>query len=125
MAWLDVAGDEVVLRLSLFERLGGFVKGDGRIPLTAIANVRAVDDPWRELRGLRSPGTDWPRRVAVGTWRFPGGKDYVALRGRGPGVVLELQGFEFSRVLVSAPEPRELAAEIERAVDEATGPPRL
>jgi hypothetical protein len=120
MAWLDVAGDEVVLRLSLLERLGGYVRGDGRIPLTAIRDVRVVDDPWRELRGLRSPGIDWPRKVAVGTWRFPGGKDYVALRGRGPGVVLELQGFEFSRVLVSAREPQEVAAEIEQAVVDAT-----
>jgi hypothetical protein len=120
MAWLDVAGDEVVLRLSVPERLAGFVRGDGRIPLTAIRDVRVSEDPWRERRGVRSPGTDWPRKVAVGTWRFPGGKDYVALRGRGPGVVLELQGFEFSRVLVSAREPQALAAEIGKAVAEAT-----
>ena len=116
MAWLDVAGDEVVLRLSALERLGGHVRGDGRIPLKTIRDVRAVDDPWRELRGRRSPGIDWPRKVALGTWRFPGGKDYVALRGRGPGVVLDLDGFEFARVLVSAREPQELAAEIEAAV---------
>jgi len=125
MAWLDVAGDEVVLRLSVLERLGGFVRGDGRVPLKVIARARAVEDPWRELRGMRSPGTNWPRRLALGTWRFPGGKDFVALRGRGPGVVLDLHGFEFARVLVSAQEAELLADEIERAADEAAGPPRL
>jgi hypothetical protein len=125
VAWLAVAGDEVVLRLSLLERRAGFVLGDARMPVKAIVRARAVDDPWRELRGFRSPGTTWARRLAVGTWRFPGGKDYVALRGRGPGVVLDLDGLEFARVLVSAAEAESIAEEIERAVDDAVKPPRL
>ena len=40
--------------------------------------------------------------MAVGTWRFPGGKDFVALHGRGPGVVVELVGLEFARLVFSS-----------------------
>ena len=34
MAHLDVTDDELILHLSVLERLGGFVHGDARIPLT-------------------------------------------------------------------------------------------
>jgi hypothetical protein len=119
MAWLDLAGDEVVVRLSLAERIGAFVGGDARIPLRSIRRARAVDDPWSELRGIRAPGTGWSRHLALGTWRFSGGKDWVALRGRGPAVALDLQGLEYARVLVSARDAAALAAEIEEAADAA------
>ena len=75
MARFDVAGDELILHLSFFERLGGFVRGDARIPLKNVWRARAVESPWEELRGIRSPGIDWPKRIAVGTWRFSGGKE--------------------------------------------------
>jgi hypothetical protein len=34
--------------------------GDIRVPLSAVTSVRAVDDPWPELRGIRAPGTGLP-----------------------------------------------------------------
>ena len=90
MARIDIYEGTLVLRLSLVERRSGFVHGDARIPLDAVRAVRTVDDPWAELRGMRSPGSLCGKSLAVGTWRFPGGKDFVALHGRGPGVVVEL-----------------------------------
>ena len=114
MARLDVAGDELILHLSFFERLGGFVRGDARIPLKSVWRARAVESPWEELRGVRSPGIDWPKRIAIGTWRFSGGKDFVAVHRKGPGVVVELAGIEFARLIVSTPDAEVVAAEIER-----------
>ena len=76
-----------MLRLSFAERRSGFVHGDARIPLSAVRAVRTVDDPWAELRGMRSPGITLRKSLAVGTWRFPGGKDFVALHGRSRGVL--------------------------------------
>jgi hypothetical protein len=110
----DVAGDELILHLSFFERLGGFVHGDARIPLVNVWRARAVESPWEELRGVRSPGIGWPKRIAVGTWRFSGGKDFVAVHRKGPGVVVELAGVEFARLVVSTPNAEEVAAEIDR-----------
>ena len=72
MARLDVAGDELVLHLSWLERLGGFVRGDAPIPLTAVRGARAVENPWKELRGVRAPGTGFPGVIALGTRRFGG-----------------------------------------------------
>jgi hypothetical protein len=115
MARLDVAGDELVLHLSVLERLGGFVRGDARIPLTAVRRARAVADPWAELRGIRSPGTGWPRRIALGTWRFGGGKDFAAVYRRGPAVVVDLIGVDFARLIVSTPDAEAVAQEIDRA----------
>ena len=114
MAHLDLAGDELILHLGLFERIGGFVHGDARIPLANVRSARAVDDPWGELRGERSPGINLLRRLALGTWRFPGGKDFVALRGKGRGVVVHLMGVEFQRLVVSSENADEWAAEIDR-----------
>src|SRR5271154_7465217 len=115
MARFDIAGGELILRLGVFERIGGFVHGDARIPLKNVRAARAVDKPWAELRGVRSPGTRLPHRMALGTWRFSGGKDFVALYGKKPGVVVDLYGVEFSRLIVSTPQAAEIALEIDRA----------
>ena len=115
MARFDVAGDELILHVSFFERLGGFVRGDARIPLTAVRRARAVEDPWAELRGIRSPGTGWPRRIALGTWRFSGGKDFVAVYKRRPAVVVDLVGVDFARLIVTTPAAEAVAEEINAA----------
>jgi hypothetical protein len=114
MARLDVAGDELILHLSGLERLGGFVRGDAHIPLKSVRGARAVEDPWQELRGIRSPGTGFPGLIALGTRRFGGGKDFAAVYGRKPGVVVDLVGVDFARLIVSTPHAEAVAAEIER-----------
>ncbi len=102
MARIDIYEGTLVLRLSFAERRSGFVRGDARIPLSAVRAVRTVEDPWAELRGMRSPGITFGKSLAVGTWRFPGGKDFVALHGASPGVVIDLTALEFARILYSS-----------------------
>ena len=114
MARLDVAGDELILHLSLLERLGGFVHGDARIPLTNVWRARAVESPWEELRGVRSPGH---RLVEASRAR------HLALLGRqglrrrppeGAGRRRRARRVEFARLVVSTPDAEAVAAEIER-----------
>jgi hypothetical protein len=114
MARLDIAGGELILRLGPFERMAGFVHGDARIPLDNVRGACVAGDPWAELRGERSPGVALLRH-ALGTWRFPGGKDFVAIHGRGPGVVVTLTGVEFQRLVVSVENAAAQAEEIDRA----------
>jgi hypothetical protein len=109
VAHLDVAGGELILRLSALERLGGFVRGDAHVALTAVRGARAVANPWKELRGIRSPGTGFPGLIALGTRRFGGGKDFAAVYGRGPGVVVDLVGVEFARLIVSTRDAEAVA----------------
>ena len=115
MARLDVEGETLILHLSFLERLGGFVAGDAQVPLRSVRSARAVGDPWGELRGIRMPGTGLPGKIALGTRRFSGGKDFVAVYGKGPGVVVDLAGVEYSRLVVSTREAEQIAAEINEA----------
>ena len=70
--------------------------------------VRAVEDPWTELRGIRAPGTGLPGVIAVGTRRGPFGKDFAAVHGKGAGVVVELRDHEFERLVLTVPDPDEV-----------------
>jgi hypothetical protein len=115
VARLDLAGEMLILRLSLLERLGGFVRGDAHIPLPSVRFAHASDHPWAELRGIRWPGTGLPGMIALGTRRFRGGKDFVAVYGKGPAVIVELTGVEFSRLVVSTRHAEAVAAEIDEA----------
>jgi len=116
VAELRTEGDHLVLHLSALEKAEGF-HGDIHVPLSSVRAVRVVDDPWRELRGLRAPGTGLPGVIAVGTRRGDFGKDFAAVHGKGPGVVVELDGAEFGRFVVTSDDAPGLAA----SLGDATG----
>ncbi len=115
MATLEIEGARLAVRLSPLEQLGAFSRSP-RVPLESIADVRAVPSAWSELRGIRAPGAGWPGKIALGTWRGSRYKDFCAVYGRGPGVVVELKpGVPWARFLVTTDEPDAVVAEI-RAV---------
>jgi hypothetical protein len=115
MADLGINGSELALHLGPAEKAEGF-HGDIRVPLTAVDAVRAVDDPWPELRGIRAPGTGIPDVIAVGTRRGGFGKDFAAVHGRGQAVVVDLTGAEYGRLVVTCDDAPGVAAMIEAAV---------
>jgi hypothetical protein len=100
VAELRVEGTELVLDMGTLEKAEGF-HGDIRVPLRGVTSVRVVDDPWPELRGMRAPGTGLPHVIAVGTRRGGFGKDFAAVHGKGPAVVVELEGCDFERLVVT------------------------
>ena len=102
MADLVVAGDELVVRLSGWERLAAF-HGDVQVPLAAVRSVVVEPDPWRALRGLRAPGTGIPGVIAYGVRRMTGGRpDFAAILRRRPAVRVELDPpSTFARLVVS------------------------
>ena len=104
MAHLEIEGATLVLRLSLLERLGA-LSGRPRVPLAAVRDVRVTAKPWKELKGIRAPGTGWPGTIALGTWRHDGVKDFCAIYRKGPGVVVELDGAKYARLIVSSSDP--------------------
>jgi hypothetical protein len=115
VATLTPDDDSLLLRLSTLEKLGA-LHGDVRVGLSGVQAIDAVQDPFRELRGIRAPGTGLPGQIALGTWRYRGSKDFVAIYRGKPGLIVRLRGTPFQRLLVSAEEPDAVAACIRSAL---------
>ena len=115
MSTIEILDGDLAVRLTPWERLVCLRRADVEVPAQDIVRVFAVQDPWQVLRGLRMPGLGLPGVAAVGTWvwRSPrgSGRDFVVVRGHGPGVVLELAGHEFARLLLSVDDPAEITSQ--------------
>jgi len=81
--------------------------GDVVLPRSSVRDVRAVQDGMEEIHGMRMPGTGFPGVVMVGTWRDTAGVTFAVCHGRRPGVVLELAGQPYDRVVVTVENPEE------------------
>ncbi len=116
MATVDLDGGELVVHLTLAERLGSMSK-DLRVQLSAITGVRVVGDPWPELRGRRVQGSLVPGRASLSvrksSGQHPDGVDdaidfVVAYKGK-PTLIVELGGVPYNRLIVTCPFPDHVA----------------
>jgi hypothetical protein len=123
VAGLAVVGSRVDVALSRLERFGA-LRGGVSVALADVAGVEVCEAPLRVLRGLRAPGTGFPGLIALGTWRYRGGKDFVAVyRGR-PAVIVDVRpGRGFRRLIVGVGDPGGTVAAIRSACAAAGGPP--
>ncbi|SEB50025.1 hypothetical protein SAMN04489806_0874 [Paramicrobacterium humi] len=110
MASILLHADRLEIKLTAAEKMLARRKDDVVIPRESIRSVSLTDDPWIWIRGVRAPGTAFPLTLAVGQWKFHGGKDFVLLKGSRPAVVIDLIDEEFRRVLVSTRKGLELIA---------------
>jgi hypothetical protein len=116
VAELRVDGTDLVLHLSGVEKAEGFHR-DIRVPLRAVTAVRVVDSAWNgDLRGWRAPGTGLPNVIAVGTRRGGFGKDFAAVHGAGPAVVVELDGADYGRLVLTADDAEAVATTVRAAL---------
>jgi hypothetical protein len=106
MAKIVRIGDEIVLELSFFEKLGA-LHSSPRTSIDSIEKIQFIDQLWGSstLRGIRAPGTALPYVVLLGTLRGRGYKDFVAMKGRGEGVVLTLKSGPFARWIFTLKQP--------------------
>ncbi|MEY2566356.1 MAG: hypothetical protein QOE35_885 [Actinomycetota bacterium] len=120
MAVMRIDGDDLVVELTGWEKAGA-LRGDVRVPRRSVREVRLVDDAMAAVKGLRAPGTGWPGVIALGTWRRRGAKDFVAAYRHRPGVVVELDGAPFARLIVSTDDPAAVVEALQRSADGAAG----
>ena len=108
MATVLRVGDEIVLQLSLWEKLGA-LHGNPRTPVGSIEKIEFIDQLWGSstLRGIRAPGTALPYLVLLGTLRGRRYRDFVAMSGRGEGVVVTLKSGPFARWIFTIKQPKE------------------
>ena len=98
MAHVVIDGEKVRLHLSLLEILGAF-HGSPEVNLSEVESIEIEETPWvREvLKGVRAPGTGIPFVIMLGTMRYRGGKDFVAIYRRKPAAVINFRSGEFKR----------------------------
>lgn len=101
MAWLEIVDHQLHVRFSRVERLLGLVR-DVRVPLSSVTAVSRLGS-WSEARGLRV-GLGLPGICLLGTWRWRGRRQLVALRRGRPALRIWLHGEKYDELLVSTPE---------------------
>ena len=107
MAIVKVVGDELVLELSFWERVGA-LHSSPRVSLIAVTKVEFIDNLWsnKVLRGMRAPGTGIPYKVLLGTMRGRNYRDFTAIKGRGAGVEICLNEGPFERWIFTLRQPK-------------------
>lgn len=91
------------ISLSLTEELFG-LKRSFSVSWSQVLGIAQVPDLWVHLRGMRAPGTGFPGVIMLGTTRYEGHKDFNAVYGHRPGLVINLTEHPFSRVLLTRDE---------------------
>ncbi|AYG03678.1 hypothetical protein [Gryllotalpicola protaetiae] len=127
MADLHVHRDRLEVRLSRAEKLLALRKDDLVIPRSAIRSVAITQDPWIWIRGVRVPGAGIPLTLAIGTWKYHGGKDFLIVKGKSrPAVVIDIDQSEaggvadgYDRVIVSTTHATKLIEALRTGAEEA------
>jgi hypothetical protein len=116
VAALIVDKRQVVVRLAVWEKVLA-LRGNVRMPLSAVRGVRVVPDPTEDLKQYLSGGNTLTYRYAYGVRRIPGvGKAFVATHGHGPAVLVMLDPpSKFVRLLITVADPKATVASIEAA----------
>ncbi len=102
MVTLLLDSSHLEVTLSGSERLLAFRRQNVEIPRSTITKVQLTDDVWTWLRGVPCPGTHVRGVIAMGTWKSAGSEDFVVVRGRRPGVVIDLEGHQdYQRIVLT------------------------
>jgi hypothetical protein len=107
VAIVKVVGEEIILELSFWERVGA-IHSSPRVAISAVTKIEFVEKLWsnKVLRGVRAPGTGIPYKVLLGTMRGRSYRDFTAIKGRGAGVVVTLSEGPFERWIFTLRQSR-------------------
>ena len=97
---LDPAG--LTVQLGRWERFGTFQRSF-TVPWDHIDAAYAIQDMWPHVLGWRWPGIGIPHVILVGRMVYRDGRDFCAIHRAQPGILLELHGEPYQRLLLSAP----------------------
>lgn len=112
MADFHVYRDRLEIRLTRAEKMLALRRDDLVVPRDSIRSVAITADPWIWIRGVRAPGNSIPLTLAVGTWKFHGGKDFLVLKGK-----------QRSAVVIDIEQPDAQSSDDRRASDDGPGAP--
>jgi hypothetical protein len=124
MARLLLHSDRLEVILSTAEKTLSLRRENIVVPRSSIRSATLTDDPWIWVRGIRAPGTAIPLTLAVGQWKFHGGKDFLVLKGTKPSVVIDIADEEFSRLIITTKHGMELVSKLQLDVKPVAKSPR-
>ena len=102
MAHLERFGSYVILALTPKEKFFG-LHSSPQAKYSDIISIRKVNKVWNSkiIKGMRFPGTGMPFLIAFGTWRYRGGKNFMAVYRKRPAYIFTFGGGEFSQWIVT------------------------
>jgi hypothetical protein len=113
LARVDVTDDALVVRPRGLNRLWAF-KGEVRVPLSQISEVR-TDVPRRSVHSrLRTLGTYIPGLIQAGSFRGTGERSFWLVGGAPTVTVVDCRGGRFDRIVLQLSD--ETAERLRRAV---------
>jgi hypothetical protein len=112
MANVIIDDRTVVVSLSAIEKAEA-LHGDVCVPRSAVTTTRVVPDGMAEVHGVRAPGTSLPGVIMVGVWRTATSAMFAACHGRGPAIVIDLDGAQFDRLVVTVGDPEHVQRSLE------------
>ena len=114
LAETDVADDTLVVRPLGLNRVWA-LKGEVRVPLSQISEVRPHVDRTQVRSGLRVPGTSFPGLIQAGTYRSQGQKSFWLVGRTRQVTVIECAGGKFDRIVLQLSDKR--VEELRRALN--------
>jgi hypothetical protein len=99
MATIHLTPTTLSLRLTRFEKIAGLLR-DVEVSRSVVVGAEVVDEPLRNLPGMRAPGFGLPGVRAIGTWRRRGQRTLVCVRRGQPAVLVRLTGVRYDALLV-------------------------
>ncbi|MFI1917049.1 hypothetical protein [Nocardia sp. NPDC020380] len=113
MVELEVTGTTVTVRVTGTHRvlaLREHVTFDLRNVACVTSAPVDLRPPW-----VRAPGTFFPGVIAAGIFRGKGRKEFWDTRFGGQGVLIELQGADFTRLVVDVADPDTVMRQLRHA----------
>lgn len=102
MAHFERFGSYVILALSPKEKFFG-LHSSPQAKFGDIISVRKVEKVWSRkiIKGIRAFGTGLPWVMALGTWRYRRGKNFLAVYGKRPAYVITFNSSDFKQWIVT------------------------
>ncbi|MEV1285768.1 hypothetical protein [Micromonospora sp. NPDC049679] len=104
MSTVTITADAIEVRLDTAEKIGS-LRGDLRVPRTAVTSVEIVEDALAATEGLRV-GLGVPGHRKLGTWHTLHGKEFVDVRKGQPAVRIRLDAETFDSLLLGVDDPQ-------------------
>jgi hypothetical protein len=112
VANLLISDGSVTVQLSDWEKAEA-LHGDMTFPRSAITGVRVVSSSADEVPGMKLIGSGIPGALKVGTWADgKTGRTFAACHGNGPGLVIDLAGEHYDRVVMTLDNAEVLAGQL-------------